>query len=664
MTAISNPLQVNTELMTLAAVAEKNIGFVIPSYQRPYVWSNDDVIKLFDDIKQAFESEEPQYFIGSVLSAFRNENGIQAYELIDGQQRTTTLMLLSLAFKAVGIQGPLADVSLLGDQPRLSFEIRDSVRNLLGSYAGLVKFTKPGPEAIQSDEYLTHVDANLTVLIQQVKRLMEAKTDPAAKIDPAKFAEYIYNKVVWVNNIVPETMDLNRLFSNMNTAGIQLEPVDLLKAKLFKKISTHKPLYSTIWQACEYMENYFERNLRQLFSGANWKELEYKDLQTYSVELFQPAPEKQISESKGKNLAALLEEYEAGDVPKVDNLSEFNDTKEKLDEELDEETVYCRSIISFELLLIHTLRIFCVQKGWGDLDPRIKAGNLMEGFSCLLDKDETEIKEFIELLWQVRYQFDTWIVKWVEHDDRDDPQLRLTTISRTQSKNTYYINRTAKELSELVQLQAVRNFTGDRSAQYWLTALLGQLVNNPEWREGDVLCVLERLDNQLSLTTETQKEASFKIAQGIPPSLDDWRNQERYFVTPRGTDFEHYWFQKLEYLLWKSGDKNNEKLKRFRITSKNSVEHVYPRNEEYKNELATESLDAFGNLVLLSPGENSSYSNQTVLKKKADFESKPRYDSLKLKAIFELHTKANKWGEVEIFEHQQQMVEVLRHHYQ
>ncbi|MBR9883495.1 MAG: HNH endonuclease, partial [Oceanospirillales bacterium] len=328
------------------------------------------------------------------------------------------------------------------------------------------------------------------------------------------------------------------------------------------------------------------------------------------------------------------------------------------------ETVYCGSIIGFELLLIHTLRIFCTQQGWPDLEPRIKAGNLMACFDRVLQKDEAVITAFIELLWQVRYQFDTWVVKWVEHDDRDVRQLCLTNISRSLSGKYYYINRTAKELSESVQLQAVRNFTGDRSAHYWLTALLGQLVKQPDMTEPQVLAMLERLDNDLSLTTETQKEASFKLATGQRPDVSNWLNQEQYFTHPRGTSFEHYWFQKLEYLLWKQGAKTDEKLGRYRITSKNSVEHVHPQNEEYKNQLHRESLDAFGNLVLLSPGENSSYSNQTVLKKMADFESKHRYDSLKLKAIYDLHLEAGrKWTEVEISEHQARMLEVLKAHY-
>jgi hypothetical protein len=71
---------------------------------------------------------------------------------------------------------------------------------------------------------------------------------------------------------------------------------------------------------------------------------------------------------------------------------------------------------------------------------------------------------------------------------------------------------------------------------------------------------------------------------------------------------------------WKSYQpewKDNPRFKKYRITAKNSVEHVYPQQEEYQRYLDKEILDSFGNLVLLSPGENSAYSNQAVGKKKS-----------------------------------------------
>ena len=167
------------------------------------------------------------------------------------------------------------------------------------------------------------------------------------------------------------------------------------------------------------------------------------------------------------------------------------------------------------------------------------------------------------------------------------------------------------------------------------------------------------------MTTETQKEATYKLLQGQQPIVAQWSDQASYFKQSHGTSFEHYWFQKIEYLLWKQGDKtNDERLKRYRITSKNSVEHVHPQNEEYQSKLAPELLDAFGNLVLLSPGENSSYSNQTVGKKKADFDVKPRYDSLKLREIFKLYEQSgNQWAKDAIDKHQSDMQALLKQHY-
>ncbi|MGL5369993.1 MAG: DUF262 domain-containing protein [Plesiomonas shigelloides] len=650
---ISNKIE--TELLTLQQVHERKLGFLIPSYQRPYVWTDEDAVKLFEDIKTAFESKETQYFIGSALSARRKMATHNVYELIDGQQRTTTLMLISIAFKASKIPCVLGEASILGKKPRLCFEIRESVSNLLGNFADLDDFHRPSDEEIKQDEYLRPLATNLRVLHQYVEKLKDMRD-----FDLTAFACYLFTKVVWVNNIVPVNMDLNRLFSSMNTAGIQLEPVDLLKARILKKINTRKALYSKVWQACEHLDNYFERNLRQIFNNADWNALEYKDLSVLNAVFIESEIEPKAQLGTGKSVSSLLAEINDGDVTyNAKELVQSDGT-----DNIDAETVYCRSIISFELLLIHTLRIFCARNGCDDLEPRIKASNLLACFEVLLVQDENDIKAFIELLWQVRYQFDTWVVKWVEHDDREDPHLRLTNINRSISSGKYYINRTAKELSNLVQLQSVRYFTGDRSAHYWLTALLGCLINKSDMNGDQVLTILEQVDNNLSLSVETQKEASFKIAKGLRPDVVKWNEQQTYFTDPLGTRFEHYWFQKLEYLLWKQGNKTDEKLKTYRITSKNSLEHVHPQNEEHKKVINHDALHAFGNLVLLSPSENSSYSNQTVLKKKADFDSKPRYDSLKLKDIFSTYQESNnQWTEREIQKHQGKMLSLLEEHY-
>lgn len=656
--------QVETQVLTLNYIQTNEYQFSIPSYQRPYVWPDEAVLKLFKDINDARVANEPNYFIGTVLTSIeQDEDGNGIYELIDGQQRTTTLMLIALAFKMAKVDSAIADIAAFKKQPRLQFTIRDQVQHLLGSLAGLDDYVFPGSEAIGENPYLKRIDAALTVLKQQVIALNDQ--------DRILLGDYIFNNVQWVNNIVPKQMDLNRLFATMNTAGIQLEQADILKSKLLKQISTDKPLYDAMWLSCEHMENYFERNVRKVFPNAPWNDIEAESLAFFDEKLFVKNASS-AADKQGLTIMQLAEQLKAGAESTSDEDKKTENEQDAGTYDLETETVYCRPIISFPLLLIHAYRIYLANRavklgdGTDDVVPRVHADKLLETFEPLTKASEDEVKEFIKTLWQVRYQFDRWVVKWVERDDSDEEQLRLTYLTHSESGGKRYINRTQKELNELVMLQSVRNFTGERSAQYWLTPFIAGLIKDNITEDAQAIALLEKIDNDLSLASdsETQKTASFKQAKQQQPAVISWQAKVNYFAQARGTSFEHYWFQKLEYVLWKQEpDRQLEQFKKYRITAKNSVEHVYPQHEEHQNMLERDFLDAFGNLVLLSPGENSSYSNQAVKKKWVDFEVKPQYDSLKLKAMFNLLKEQNDWQEDQIKQHQKEMLSTLAMHY-
>ena len=83
--------------------ADKKADFLIPDYQRPYAWSEEECQTLWEDIfdfaipegdATKFNSEE-EYYLGPIVT-FKNDNN--KLEVIDGQQRLTTLMLLLRAF--------------------------------------------------------------------------------------------------------------------------------------------------------------------------------------------------------------------------------------------------------------------------------------------------------------------------------------------------------------------------------------------------------------------------------------------------------------------------------------------------------------------------------------------------------------------------------------
>ena len=663
-------LSVQTELLTLEKVFNGGYQFSIPSYQRPYVWSDDDVLLLFTDIKNACEryhlsenKEDERYFIGTILSSKINKSKGGVYELIDGQQRTTTLMLIALAFKAVGINSNLKELAVYQPEdgegvPRLQFAIRDQVQQLLGGLAGLKSYEKPSQEVIDNNEYLKQIGIALKVLSEHIEKLDINKAE--------KLGQYFYSNVQWVNNIVPAKMDLNHLFATMNTAGVQLEQSDILKAKLFKHIKSDKAQYNAIWVACEHMENYFERNVLKVFPDVDWNTIDPDNLAVFDNKVFShPEPQQQSDDENGFSIDELSQVLANSNAP-------HNAELQIETYDLDVETTYCRSIIKFPLFLIHAYRVYLAINDELDIEPRLHSDRLLEIFNPLIESDETTVKAFIEMLWQVRYQFDAWVVKWIKRDDPLEAHLGLTSQSASLLKGKKYINRSPNPVNALTLLQSVRNFTGERSAQYWITPFIAELIKNKVSanREKKALVLLERIDNRMSLALCSQKDASFKQAKSKKPPQTNWIEQVKYFAEANGTSFEHYWFQKLEYLLWKQINNSKsslsnselEKFMKYRITSKNSVEHVHPQNDEYKSELPDDTLNAFGNLVLLSPGENSSYSNQDVDKKKIDFERKPHFDSLKLREIF--LQKANKsWGKTEIEEHQKGVLDLLGAHY-
>lgn len=212
-------------------------------------------------------------------------------------------------------------------------------------------------------------------------------------------------------------------------------------------------------------------------------------------------------------------------------------------------------------------------------------------------------------------------------------------------------------------LQSVLYFTGGFTQQYWLTPFLYFLLDNENFTNEQILVELEKIDN-LMLPGD-KKEISLELVSQVKRNEEIDVNALNILNESHGTSFHHYWFYKLEYLLWKTWDKNDNKIKQFRITSKNSIEHVFPQNHEFGNKLKnTESdwLNSFGNLGLLSVGENSSYNNQDVRKKKVDFDNKQTYDSLKLAKIYS-SPNINSWGTENIKQHQQEMITTLQHHY-
>lgn len=649
--------QVQSFVQTAATLCQQGISLTIPCYQRPYVWPSDDVEALLEQIILASERDaddqpaQAHYFFGTVLTSEvvpgSTSDAAIVYELIDGQQRMTTLMVLALALCSLLPSSPLRALVVLGSAPRLTFNIREEVQARLSAWADLTAETEPD-EKEAANPYLIHLSAARKVACDRFKRLQAEGGEQALE----RVGDYLFNRVTWVNNVMPAGMDLNKLFATLNTSGLQLEQTDILKARLMKCIKQNRATYEGIWQACEDMGNYFEKNLRDVFAGTHWGTLRFNDLADHSIDHFSL-------------------ERPADGYPKGRTISEILSMKvqeEAVEVQREKDEARYQSVVSFGLLLMHAYRIYRHSQNRPDIGSRLNDSNLNECFSGFVETaSAAQAKAFIECLWNVRFQFDRWVVKWVRLGEEDERILRLSTINNRSKGNGPDWRTVTQDTSDLSQLQSMRYLTGERSAQYWLTPFLGRLVDSPDMKDYQVLALLEQIDNQLSLTELTQKEASYLLLSSDTAEPVSISTKMAYLKEANGTSFEHYWFQKLEYILWRERSTFNlfdlEKLHLYRITSKNSVEHVHPQNEEFRRTLPDELLHGFGNLVLLSPGENSSYSNLAVLKKQAAFRAKPKYDSLKLAHMFHVLGKGDDWGQDQINEHALAMLSLIETHY-
>jgi len=632
-----------TEEYSLRLIEDRR--FIIPSYQRPYVWGNEQINKLITDFYEAFKRKDKKYYIGTILLYEHQNDGKKIFQLIDGQQRFTTIWLLAVAFKIMCVNSKIEGFLKIEDELRIDFAIRKQIKSYMLSLLekpinGKNQYSDP---EIESDEYLINIAKAVTSILGKINTYTNQK----------EFGDFIYENIHFVINTVPDNMNLNKLFSTINNSGIQLEHSDILKSLLIKKIKTGKSIYSRIWEACENMKNYFERNVKQLFpTEFDWSKISYDDLKEFKSEI-KSFPDDE--ESAGDN-AYTISDILNNDI--IIGQDAINDEIQYEDQE-DDTVVYCRSIITFPQLLIHAYRIFLKINEKSDFNCPFHSDKLLQIFDSLINENEHSIKNFFKCLWSVRWIFDKEIVKWIQVPGEKDEELFLTGISKKES----YFSRTNKEKNEISMLQSMLYFTGNYNTQIWLTPYLKRLLDG----ENSLSC-LESIDNILSLSLLTDKETSFSLTDK-KHSLPETFNFENYLNESNGTSFRHYWFQKLEYILWKEFNRDpkreqNQKFSTYRITSKNSIEHVFPRNHEFKNKIIDEKkLNCFGNLALLNPSQNSSYSNQDVGKKKIDFDNKQTYDSLKLVYIYEDNDLPD-FNEEKIDYHKDTMIIKIKNHYE
>ena len=245
-------------------LTEKHADFLIPDYQRPYAWGEDECATLWDDLFafafpdddcDKFKRESDEYFLGPIVT-FRNDDS--QLEIIDGQQRLTTIMLLLRAFydkfgnmkdkQSKQVRESIArcvwktDEFDEPDMNRLKIDSEVASDNDKGEFLEILK------SGVVEQGWKSPYACNYRYFQQKI-------TDMAGEWPSyvALLATRILNNVILLP-IEAESQDTAlRIFSTLNDRGLPLADADIFKSQFYKYFSSlgRKDEFIEHWKALE-----------------------------------------------------------------------------------------------------------------------------------------------------------------------------------------------------------------------------------------------------------------------------------------------------------------------------------------------------------------------------------------------------------------------------
>lgn len=242
----------------------KKTDFLIPDYQRPYAWTIDECTTLWEDIfnfaipdgdASKFDSDNEEYFLGPIVT-FKNENN--KLEVIDGQQRLTTLMLLLRAFYD----------RFSSMQDAQAKKIREELAKCIWKTN---EFGEPIEDFLKIDSEVATDDdkAEFLEILKQgnARDPMKSKYAINFRFFKEKIEDFINHYASYLNYLPTRIMNncillpieaesMNtalRIFSTLNDRGLPLSDSDIFKAQFYKCYSKkgEKDNFINKWKSLE-----------------------------------------------------------------------------------------------------------------------------------------------------------------------------------------------------------------------------------------------------------------------------------------------------------------------------------------------------------------------------------------------------------------------------
>ncbi|WRD38820.1 DUF262 domain-containing HNH endonuclease family protein [Helicobacter pylori] len=237
----------------LEDILKDKLYYQIPIYQRPYQWTEENCEKLLDDLFFNYEDDrESDYFCGSlVLIAISEDSKVKTYDVVDGQQRLSTFILLAKVLATLYserldpenqefLQASWSDrhenkkkkkkkrldFDLVGSSAKKDFQDALDFFDDLDASKG--EDSKSNGSSKSKNNYLKNA-----ICLKNYLREKEIE-------DINDFIEWLYSNVVFITITCPDADKALRIFNVLNARGLALNATDIFKGELLKELTEEK----------------------------------------------------------------------------------------------------------------------------------------------------------------------------------------------------------------------------------------------------------------------------------------------------------------------------------------------------------------------------------------------------------------------------------------
>lgn len=598
------------EALAIEKILNGDDTYIIPIYQRNYEWEQPQIERLIRDIDNI---ENERYYLGTLVT-FKRDDG--SYELVDGQQRHTTLNLIKAVL-----------------DKKTSFNLRFQARS------ECELFFRELSKGIDS---LPEIPETKNLKLRQGIKIIESVLNDIK--DKEAFRKKFFEQTHIFRTELPKETELNHYFEIMNNRGEQLEKHEILKAQLMNEIEDEenidrnidREVFAQVWEACSFMGDY-------IWNNGLPKELLEKEEFSFDDIVSSLGKDKSSKNNQHQTIVALLERG-------IETLPEgFKQGEES-------KTYDYRSVLEFPTFLLYVYHLINPKKETSFDDKK-----LLETF-----KDYKDAETFIVALLKYRIYFDKYIIKnKLSNDKESNWEIRGYEFEKegVERKETAFEN--TDEEKKIEMLQAMFHYaTVSNDKKDWLLRLLRDKVE-----EKDLYSVLKS-------ELEEELEEEFKdISLG---EISFWSVSTKIFYYFEYILWEVYYdYVKGEdkvdspeaiKSITNRIKEVRDHFKKFYFRQLSSKEHLLPQNKissikvdesitlEKQEEERAKILHCFGNLCLISSSENSSAGKEHPEYKKKSFNNNT---SLKRLMMFETFSKEKEWNTQEIKQHQEEMEALL-----